>query len=56
MLFARVLLLLLLPDPFQGMEAWRRTMEPHKPGNSPGSGPEVVEKQSHHRASGVKSP
>ena len=25
--------------------AWRKTMEPQKPGNSPGSGPEVVERQ-----------
>ena len=34
-----------LPDPFRGMGAWRKTMEPQKPGNSPGSGPEVVERQ-----------
>ena len=34
-----------LPDPFWGMEAWRKTMETQKPGNSPGSGPEVVERQ-----------
>ena len=34
-----------LPDPFRGMEAWRKTMEPQKPGNSPGSGPEVVQRQ-----------
>ena len=27
------------------MGAWRKTIEPHQPGNSPGSGPEVVEKQ-----------
>ena len=40
-----MLLLLLLPDPFRGMGAWRMTMEPQKPGNSPGSGPEVVERQ-----------
>ena len=40
-----VMLLLLLPDPFRGMEAWRMTMEPQKPGNSPGSGPEIVERQ-----------
>ena len=38
----KLLLLLLLPDPFQGMGAWRKTMEP---GNSPGSGPEVVKRQ-----------
>ena len=29
-----LLLLLLLPDPFRGMGAWRKTMEPQKPGNS----------------------
>ena len=34
-----------LPDPFRGMGAWRMTMEPQKPGNSPGSGPEVVKTQ-----------
>ena len=33
-----------LPDPFRGMGAWRKTMEPQKPGNSPGSGPEVVKR------------
>ena len=33
-----------LPDPFRGMGAWRKTIEPQKPGNSPGSGPEVVER------------
>ena len=40
-----MLLFLLLPDPFRGMGAWRKAMEPQKPGNSPGSGPEVVERQ-----------
>ena len=34
-----------LPDPFRGMEAWRKTMEPQKPDNSPGSGPEVIKRQ-----------
>ena len=34
-----------LPDPFRGMGAWRKTMEPQKPGNSPGSGPEVIKRQ-----------
>ena len=34
-----------LPDPFRGMGTWRKTMEPQKPGNSPGSGPEVVKRQ-----------
>ena len=34
-----------LPHPFRGMGAWRKTMEPQKPGNSPGSGPEVVKRQ-----------
>ena len=28
-----------LPNPFRGMGAWRKTMEPQKQGNSPGSGP-----------------
>ena len=27
------------------MGAWRTTIEPQKPGNSPGPGPEVVERQ-----------
>ena len=27
------------------MGAWQKTMESQKPGNSPGSGPEVVERQ-----------
>ena len=39
-----LLLLLLLPDPFQGMGAWQKTMEPQKLGNSPGSGTEVEER------------
>ena len=39
-----MLLLLLLPDPFRGIGAWRKIMEPQKPGNSPGPGPEVVER------------
>ena len=34
-----------LPDPFRGMMAWRKTMEPQMPGNSPGSEPEVVKRQ-----------
>ena len=34
-----------LPDPFRGMGAWRKTMEPQKPGTYPGSGPEVVQRQ-----------
>ena len=41
----RHFLLLLLPDAFRGMGAWRRTMEPQKPGNSAGPGPEVVKTQ-----------
>ena len=35
----QVVLLLLLPNPFRGMEAWQKTMEPQNPGNSPGLGP-----------------
>ena len=38
-------LLLLLHDHFRGMGAWRKTMEHQKPGNFPGPGPEVVERQ-----------
>ena len=34
-----------LPDPFRGMGAWRKTMEPQKPGNTTGSGPEVIKRQ-----------
>ena len=34
-----------LPGPFREMGAWRKTMVPQKPGNSPGSGPEVVQRQ-----------
>ena len=33
-------MLLVLPDPFRGMGAWRK-----KPGNSKGPGPDVVERQ-----------
>ena len=33
------------PTPSEGLGAWRKTMEPQKPGNSQGSGPEVVERQ-----------
>ena len=31
--------------PFRGTTAWRKTMEPQKQARSPGSGPEVVERQ-----------
>ena len=34
-----------LPDPFRGMGAWRKTMEPQKPGNSPRPGPEIKKRQ-----------
>ena len=37
--------MLLLPDPFREMGAWRKTMEPQRPGSYPGPGPEVVERQ-----------
>ena len=37
-------MLLLLPDAFRGMGAWRKTTELQKSGNSPGSEPEVVER------------
>ena len=40
-----VLLLSLLPDPFRGMEAWRKIMEPQKPGSSPEPEPEVEQRQ-----------
>ena len=39
------LLLLLLLEPFRGTGTWPKTMEPQKLGNSPGPGPEVVERQ-----------
>ena len=39
------MLLLLLLDPRRWMGAGRETMEPQKPGNSPRSGPEFVDKQ-----------
>ena len=45
LVISSLLLLLLLPDPFRGMGAWRKTIEPQKLGNSPGSGPEVVVRQ-----------
>ena len=38
-------LLMFLPDPFRGMRAWRKTMEPQKPGNCPGPGREIVHRQ-----------
>ena len=34
-----------LPDPFRGMGAWRKTIEPQKPGNFPRPGLEVVKRQ-----------
>ena len=37
-----LLLLLFLSDPFRGMGAWRKTMEPQKPGNYPGHGTEIA--------------
>ena len=49
-------LLLVLPDPLRGMGAWRKTMEPLKPGNSTGPGSEIVEIESRQRANGAKSP
>ena len=55
-LFIYLFLLLLFTDPFRGMGAWRMAMEPQKPSNSPGSGPEVVEKESRQTVSGAKSP
>ena len=44
-----------LPDPFRVLGAWGNTVVPQKPGNSPGSGPEVVKRQSRQRVSGAKS-
>ena len=41
---------------FRGMGAWRKTMEPQKPDNSTGLGPEVIERQRVAKASGAKSP
>ena len=37
--------MLLLSDSFRGMGAWWKTIGPQNPGNFPGPGPEVVEKQ-----------
>ena len=49
------MMLLLLPDPFQGMRLRLKTMEPKKPGNSPGPGQEVVKRQSRQKPSGAES-
>ena len=38
-------MLLLPPDPFRWMGAWRKTMEPQKQGNYSPPAPEAVEKQ-----------
>jgi len=35
-----------LPDPFQGMRAWRNSMETQQSGHTPRSGPEVKNKSS----------
>ena len=35
----------LLTGSFRGMGAWQMTLEPQKPGNSPGPGPQVVERE-----------
>ena len=35
----------MLPDPYRRMGTWQNTMEPQKPGNSPGPGTEVVKRQ-----------
>ena len=32
-------------DPFPGMGAWRKTMEPQKQGNSSRPGPEIVKRK-----------
>ena len=51
-----MLLLLLLPDPFQKMGAWQKTMELEKSGNSPRAWTRGGrETESHQRASGAKS-
>ena len=53
-----MLLLLLLPDPFHGMGAWRKIMKLQKPGNSPKPGSEVVDRQrvaKERAAQGVRS-
>ena len=43
--YRRGIFLLLLADPFREMGAWRKTMEPQKPNNFLGPGPEVIERQ-----------
>ena len=45
-----LLLFLLLPDPFRGMQAWLKTMKPQAPGYSPGPG-----RESRQSATGAKS-
>ena len=37
--------MLLLPDRFRRIGAWRNSMEPQKLGNCPGPRPEIVERQ-----------
>ena len=39
------MVLLSLPDSFRGMRAWRKTIEPQKPGNFPGPRSEILERQ-----------
>jgi len=36
-----VVVVLVLPDPFRGMRAWRNSAETQQPGHAPWSGPEV---------------
>ena len=44
-----LVLLLLLPDPFQGMGAWWKTMEPQKPSDSLRPGPMVAKERAAQR-------
>ena len=44
-LYSADITLLLLPDPFLGMGAWRRITKPQKPGNPTSPGPEVVNRK-----------
>ena len=43
--FVQIACLLLLPDPFQGMGTWRKTMDLQKSGNSQGLGQKVAQRQ-----------
>ena len=47
-------LLLPLSNPFRGIGAWQKTMEPQKPGNTPEPGPVVAERKRVAKERGVQ--